>query len=61
MSTSNDAAPSSLATAISRITMKQRALAEELARRTEALARRKRRDRDRTWRQTKIEILGHHE
>ena len=61
MSTSNAAPPSSLAIAIARITMKHQALAAELARRTEALERRTRRGRVRTWRQTRIEILGHHE
>lgn len=61
MSTSNDASPSSLALAIATITTKQRAVAEELARRTQALERRTPRARARTWRQTKSEILGHHE
>jgi hypothetical protein len=61
MNTSNAAAPSSLARAIVRLTTKQRELAQELARRTSALAEHRLRRRHRTWRVTKAEILGHHE
>jgi hypothetical protein len=61
MNTSNDAAPSSLALAVERMTTKQRAWAEELARRTRALEQRAPGGRRRTWRDTKTEILGHHE
>lgn len=61
MSTSNAAAPSSLARAIERLTMKQQARAQELARRTKALEQQQQRGRRRTWRETKSEILGPHE
>jgi hypothetical protein len=60
MSISYAAAPSSLARAIERMTTKQEALAQELARRTKALEERPLRRRRRTWRETKTEILGRH-
>jgi hypothetical protein len=58
MSTSSAAAPSSLAQAIERMTVKQHARAQELARRTKALEQESTRGRRRTWRETRSEILG---
>lgn len=60
MNTSSEGAPSSLMRTIERMTMRQRARAQEIARRTKALEEEPP-SRQRMWRETKIEILGRHE
>lgn len=60
MNTFNEGLPSSLSRRLERMTIKQRARAQELARRTKAVAEQPP-SRPRTWRETRIEILGRHE